>query len=79
MNVLRKRLGIGAENVIVAGDGTNDLHMFDPKIAKYMICPSNACDRVKNVVRSHGGVVAIKEYSWGVIEGVTRILKSVNG
>lgn len=75
IKVLQKRLGIKPENTIVAGDWTNDLHMFDPKHARWMVCPANADPRVKELVEKHGGVVAAKEFSWGVVEGVEKILR----
>ena len=77
IKVLQKRLGIGPENTIVAGDWTNDLHMFDPKCARWMVCPANADPRVKELVKKHGGVVATKEFSWGVVEGVDKILREM--
>jgi len=74
MKVLLKRLRLGPENVIVAGDGINDLHMFDPRLARGMVCPANADPLIKERVRRFGGVVARKKYSWGVIEGVRKVL-----
>ena len=74
MKVLLRRLKLKPENVIVAGDGGNDLHMFDPRYAKWMVCPANASPLIKERVREHGGILARKKYSWGIIEGVRKIL-----
>ena len=74
MKVLLRRLKLKPENVIVAGDGTNDLHMFDPRFAKWMVCPANASPLIKERVRQFGGVVGRKKFSWGIIEGVRKIL-----
>jgi len=76
MKTLLKRMGIGPENVIVAGDASNDLHMFDPKYAQWMVCPANSQPVLKARVKEHGGVIARKKYSWGVIEGVKKILST---
>ncbi len=74
---VRERLGVRAEETIIAGDETNDLHMFDPAVAKWMVCPANANPLIKAAVRRAGGIVARKKYSRGVIEGATRILDHV--
>ncbi|MFC1461349.1 HAD family hydrolase [Verrucomicrobiota bacterium] len=79
LRTLQDRLRIGPEQTIVAGDETNDLHMFDPGVAKWMVCPANANPLVKQAVRKADGIVARKRYSWGVIEGVERILKRAKG
>jgi len=76
MKELHRRLKIGPENIIVAGDGSNDLHMFEPRLAKWMVCPANASPLVKKKVLRFGGIVARKKFSWGVIEGVRKILAS---
>ncbi len=73
---VRERLGVSAEETIIAGDETNDLHMFDPAVAKWMVCPANANPLIKSAVRRAGGIVARKKYSRGVIEGATRIIES---
>jgi len=77
MKELLRRLRVKPENVIVAGDGTNDLHMFEPRYAKWMVCPANAAPAVKEKVRSFGGIVSRKKYSWGVADGVRKILSAL--
>ena len=79
VGIMQKRLGIGPENTVVAGDGTNDLHMFDPKFAGWVVCPANAPEPVKAFVRSRGGIAATKSYSRGVVEGFRKILKRAGG
>jgi len=76
MKMLLKRFNLKPENIIVAGDGVNDLHMFEPKYAKFMICPVNASPLVKEKVKGFGGFISDKKYSWGVAEGVRKILES---
>ena len=75
--VMQQRLRITAENTIVAGDGINDLPMFDPAIARWAVCPENADDRIKKAVRAMGGIVARQRYSWGVVEGARKILNGL--
>ncbi len=75
---VREQMGLNAEEIIVAGDETNDIHMFDPEVAKWMVCPANANPLIKAAVRNAGGIVARKKYSRGVIEGATQILDHVN-
>ena len=74
MKEILKRLNLKPENVIAAGDGTNDLHMFEPRYAKWMVCPANAAPAVKEKIRRFGGIVSPKKYSWGVADGVRKIL-----
>jgi hydroxymethylpyrimidine pyrophosphatase-like HAD family hydrolase len=71
---MQKRLHIKAENTLVAGDGSNDLSMFNPGIARWAVCPANADSRIKKAVRVMSGIVARKRYSWGVIEAVRKIM-----
>jgi len=77
IDYLRRRLGLRPEEILVAGDGFNDLHMFDPRRAKWMVCPANAHPLVKNQVRKHGGLVSKLNYSHGVVEAATRILSAI--
>lgn len=71
---MQRRLGIGPENTMVAGDGTNDLHMFDRQYAHWMVCPANANRYVKQAVRKNNGVVAKGKYSWGIVEGAMKLM-----
>jgi hydroxymethylpyrimidine pyrophosphatase-like HAD family hydrolase len=72
---IRNQLGIQATETLVAGDEANDIHMFDPEVAEWMVCPANANPIIKAAVRRHGGIVAGKKYSRGVIEGATQIIE----
>ena len=42
LRIMQKRLKVKPEQTIVAGDGANDLHMLDPSLTKWMVCPANA-------------------------------------
>lgn len=71
---LQKRLGLRAEETMVAGDGWNDRHMFDVRVARWMVCPANAYSGVKALVRKHNGVIGKRRYCWGIIEAAERLL-----
>jgi hydroxymethylpyrimidine pyrophosphatase-like HAD family hydrolase len=74
VRTMQERLGVSPAETLVAGDAFNDLPMFDPQLCGAMVCPGNADEITKAHLRAHGGVLAESEYSWGVIEGVGRIL-----
>ena len=71
---LQAELRVAPERTLVAGDERNDLPMFDPAIAALQVCPGNACQPVKELVRANRGVVGQEPYSDGVIEGVRRMM-----
>ena len=70
---MQKRLGISAAEILVAGDGRNDKHMFQSNVAGFMVCPANAHSSIKMLVRKNGGVVSRKSFSWGIIEAAKRL------
>lgn len=74
VTVMQRRLGVGPEETIVAGDAANDRHMFDKTLAHWMVCPANAEEAIVERVRLQGGLVSDQPFSWGVTEGVNRIL-----
>ncbi len=74
---VRRRLRIRSEETIVAGDEINDIHLFNPAVARWMVCPANANPAIKEAVRRFGGIVARRSYSRGVMEGTQRILTSL--
>lgn len=74
LRIIQDRLKISPENTAVAGDATNDLHMFDPCYATNMFCPDNAHSSIKKIVRKNNGVVSKKKYSWGVIDSMENLL-----
>ena len=75
VTILQARLGVTPEETIVAGDASNDIHMFNPELARWLVCPANAEPLIKAHVARHGGIIAGKEFSWGVIEAVEQILQ----
>jgi len=75
LEYMQKRLGVLPEETLVAGDGFNDLHMFNPGMAKWMVCPANANPLLKARARKHGGLVSRRRYSRGIVEGVEKLLR----
>jgi HAD superfamily hydrolase (TIGR01484 family) len=67
---LQRLTGISPEETFVAGDNYNDLPMLDLSYARYLACPSNALEDVKQAVRSQGGFVASKDSGLGVSEAL---------
>ena len=77
LKLMRERFGLAPGQILVAGDETNDLHMFDPDLARWMVCPANAHTLVKERVRQHDGVVGPKDFSWGVIEAAQEVFARI--
>lgn len=71
---MQKRLGLRAEETMVAGDGWNDRHMFEASVAGWMVCPANAHPGIKALVRKHAGIVGRRRYSSGVIEAAEKLI-----
>jgi HAD superfamily hydrolase (TIGR01484 family) len=66
------------EHTVVAGDAANDFPMFKKELAQYMICPANTHQELKKRVVSQGGIVASKNYSWGIIEAMEELFAIEN-
>lgn len=75
---MQQRLGLKPEETLVAGDGWNDRHMFDVRVARWMVCPANAHAGIKALVRKHNGIISRKRYSWGIVEAAEKLLASSN-
>jgi len=73
---MQKRLGLRAEETMVAGDGWNDHHMFAAGLAGWMVCPANAHPGIKALVRKYDGVIGRQRYSWGVVEAAEKLMRS---
>jgi len=67
---LQRLTGITREETFAAGDNFNDLPMLDLSYARYLACPSNALEEVKEVVTAQGGFVASKDCGSGVSEAL---------
>ncbi|MCM8816164.1 MAG: HAD hydrolase family protein [Candidatus Omnitrophica bacterium] len=69
LSKVEKMLNITPDEVAVAGDSIFDISMMTKNLARYIICPSNAEKKVKEIARKNGGVVASKPFYCGVFEG----------
>ena len=69
-----KRLKVRPEEVIAAGNGTNDLPMLDSTLARWLVCPANAHPLVIEAVKRQEGFVGARNFAWGVVDGVKEII-----
>ena len=67
---LARLTGIAREEIFAVGDHHNDIPMLDGKFARWIACPANSADSVKDTVRSAGGYVAGAICSAGVVEAL---------
>jgi hypothetical protein len=67
---LTRLLGLTPDDVFAAGDHFNDLPMLDGRFAKWVACPGNAVEAVKDTVTAVGGYIARGECSVGVVEAL---------
>ena len=67
---LARLCGISREEIFAVGDHHNDLPMLDGKFARWIACPANSAESVKETVRSAGGYVARGACSGGVVEAL---------
>ena len=74
LRAMQQALGVTPARTLVAGDGENDVSMFDRDLARFQVCPANACDAVRERVRANGGALGEASCSDGVREAVLRVL-----
>ena len=67
---LARLIGVPKDKIFAAGDNHNDLSMLDASVAGNIACPSNALLPVKDHVRSHGGFLASRPASEGMMEAL---------
>jgi HAD superfamily hydrolase (TIGR01484 family) len=67
---LARLLDLDASRCFAAGDNHNDVSMLHPRHAAMIACPGNALPPIKAVVHSHGGFVAGKFASEGMMEAL---------
>ena len=70
-----RRLGIGPDHIIAAGDHLNDLPMLSQEYARWLVAPVNAISAVKEAVLRQNGYVSEKQWGHGVAHGVRRVLQ----
>jgi len=71
LSELARLLGLNANQCFAAGDNLNDLSMLDPRHAGMIATPGNGLPAVKAHVRNHGGFIANRFASEGMIEALT--------
>jgi hypothetical protein len=69
-----RRLGVGSDRTLAAGDHFNDLPMLSRECARYLVAPSNAIDAVKISVREQGGFLSDFPCGAGLAQGIRRFL-----
>jgi len=67
---LGRLLGISKEEIFATGDHYNDIPMLDGMFARWVACPSNSADAVKETVLNAKGYVATTPCSEGVVEAL---------
>lgn len=70
LSELARLLGLDATRCFAAGDNHNDLSMLDPRHARMIATPGNGLPAVKQHVAGHGGFVAGKVASEGMMEAL---------
>ncbi len=75
---LARLIEIDREEIFAAGDHFNDLPMLDGTHARWVACPANAVEAVKNTVRAAGGHVAQSPCSEGIFEAL-KAFGALNG
>ena len=67
---LQRLTGISSEETFAAGDNLNDLPMLNLAFARFLACPSNSLEDVKETVKKQGGYVASQDSGLGVYEAL---------
>lgn len=67
---LGRLLGIQRDEIFAVGDHYNDLPMLDGVHARWVTCPENSVNTVKEMVKAAGGYVAEGRCSTGVVEAL---------
>lgn len=67
---LQRLTGISSEETFAAGDNLNDLPMLNLAFARFLACPSNSLEDVKEAVKKQGGYVASQDSGLGVYEAL---------
>jgi len=70
LSELGRLLDIPREEILAAGDHLNDIPMLDGRHARWVVCPGNSAEEVKEVVRVVGGHIAQGHAGTGIVEGL---------
>jgi hydroxymethylpyrimidine pyrophosphatase-like HAD family hydrolase len=74
---LQRLTDISSDETFAAGDNFNDLPMLNLAFARFLACPSNAIEDVKETVRNQGGFVAGQDSGLGVDEALRYFFPSL--
>ncbi len=67
-------LNVSPAQTLVAGDGDNDLSLFDSSVAHHIVAPANANYQVQQAVAKKEGYLAKARFALGTLEGVLATL-----
>ncbi len=67
---LARLIGVERDEIFAAGDHFNDIPMLDGQHARWVACPSNSADAVKETVLAADGYVAQGSCSQGIVEAL---------
>jgi HAD superfamily hydrolase (TIGR01484 family) len=73
LSEIGRRLKIGPDATMAAGDHFNDLPMLSLEFARWLVAPANAIPIVKHQVARQGGHVSDLSHGYGVADGVARV------
>ena len=73
---IARRLKIGPEEIVAAGDHLNDLPMLTREYAHWLVAPVNAIPSVKQAVLQQNGYVSEKHCGHGVAHALKIILET---
>src|SRR6266511_3358517 len=73
---IARRLGVGPDHILAAGDHLNDLPMLTRERARWLVAPANAIELVKQTVRRQEGFVSDEPHGYGVARGLEFFLGS---
>ena len=74
LEAIANGLAVQPSQIFLAGDHLNDLPMMERRYARYLSCPGNAVDEVKEKITAQGGYVAQATVAEGVLEAWDRLL-----
>jgi hypothetical protein len=68
LEAITNGLAVPVAQTLAIGDHMNDLPMLERRYARYVACPGNSVDAVKDKVRAEGGYVAKADIAEGTVE-----------
>lgn len=75
MHLLQSVFGYRPEDVVVAGDGSPDIHMVSSPYAKYAVTPANGDEILKKYISTHCGSIGTLNYSDGIMDAIEMLRK----